>query len=111
METRYGWKCPQCNVIHAPSIGKCPTCSPYTTTVTGGTFMGYAGTVTISSQWPSSFFGSGTAYYSPPKTESSRAHEIVDKWVHDGNSVKQLIDAAVQVLIDRAADEDEEEDE
>ena len=64
-------------------------------------FPGYSGTVTISS-------GFGTMFYCSPKTEPVRAREVIDKWRDGGGSAKALIDAAVLVLIDDAADEDDE---
>jgi hypothetical protein len=110
MDTQYGWKCPQCSVIHAPWQERCPSCSTPKTTVASsfGPLYGTSGTINVKGV---TFSGFGTVFYSPPKTEPVRAYETVKTWIRDGNSAKTLIDAAVQVLIDNACEDEEDEDE
>lgn len=106
MDVQYGWKCPQCNTVYAPSQRNCPSCSP-TIKVTGSAVTGYAGTITLGNV---SYSGFGTMFYSPPKSESVRAREAVNKWHEGGNSIKVLIDAAITALVDEACEEDEDDE-
>lgn len=111
MNISFGWKCPQCSAIWAPSVEKCSACASAKATWSGDAagrpIYGAYGTVTMDGVSFSSGFG--TVFYSPPKTEATRASEVVTKWQDDGNSVKVLARAAVDALVDDEGEEDEDE--
>lgn len=113
MDIQYGWKCPQCSAIIAPSQTRCVSCS-MTKTVTG-----YAGTVTIGStafhtkEWTVGFGGScGTIFMGPRvKSVATQAQETVESWKAKGFSAKALVAAALDTLIDEDDCEEDEDDE
>lgn len=108
MGTPYAWECPRCKNVHAPWQSSCPT--PQNNA--SGVVAGYNGTVTISGwSFGSSFSGvSGTVFLGPP-SETTRARKVVDEWRDKGNSIKALIVAATDVLVeDAVACEEEDED-
>lgn len=101
-EIKYGWKCPQCNTVHAPSQGTCPICT------TPSTYYSWTGTVSLGGVTFSPGFG--TVFMGPRvKTEAEQAQEAVGNWRAKGFSAKTLIVEAVKTLIDE--DEWEEDDE
>lgn len=109
-DIKYGWKCPQCNGVYAPWQGSCPPCSAPkpTTATTGGTFVGYSGTITMSPGYD--WAGFGTVFIGPAvKSEAVQARETVDNWKAKGFSAKALVAAAMNTLVD--GDEEDEDDE
>ena len=105
----YGWKCPQCSVIHAPWQQRCPSCLTPKEVPFFNPSRGYTATFTFKGDTFSS--GSGAAFYSPPqKSEPVRAREVVNTWHEGGNSIRALVDAAITALVDEASEEEEDED-
>lgn len=106
MTNERGWICPKCNTVYAPSKEICAACS-HTLSWGSAPLRGYAGTVAFSSEGFGAA-GFGTFYAGPKvKPVAEQAQTVVSGWRDKGYSVKPLIDAAVDSLIEDA-DEDED---
>lgn len=105
MTIAYGWKCPQCNTVHAPSQIICTKCAPpeVKTAAASGTST-YMGTMSIGWGGYSGVLGFGTVFLNPsppPLTyREQRADKAIADWRGGAGSWKEL-----RTLIVRAADE------
>lgn len=101
----YGWECPRCHAVYAPTHERCTSCSPATELPGMGTGMSFT-LKGLSVQSQGAF---GTIFLSPPKSEATQADETVQAWLGKGFSAKTLITAALDVM-DEPDDEDDEDD-